>query len=86
MDIDEKSSQSNHEHKLGHHQKSSWCSLGVQQGNHENGKNVGMENCVIHVYGKFLCLKNNILFLRIVIEKKKGGNTSDFRLNLGPHN
>ena len=36
-------------------------------------KDIGMENCVVHVYGKVLNLKN-ILFLRIMTEKKKGGN------------
>lgn len=36
-------------------------------------KDIGMENCVVHVYGKVLNLKT-ILFLRIMTEKKKGGN------------
>ena len=36
-------------------------------------KDIGMENRVVHVYGKVLNLKN-ILFLRIMTEKKKKGN------------
>ena len=45
-------------------------------------KDVGMENCVIHVYGKVLCLKD-VLLLRIMTEKRKGGNKRDLGLNPG---
>lgn len=73
VDLGKKLSPTNHDPKLVLHSRKGLVfpvqgSRGAVRVRRE--KNVGMENCVMHARGKFLCLENRILSLRIMMEKR----------------